>query len=154
MWLESHASADETIDGSASEDTAYRYVAVRRRVVTVAGQKVELRSALSAPVEITWRNAFPPVAPVGLSAAPFAEGGGFAVDLVWEPVQEPGLKGYVVTRQALDPGGAVERLTAEPVALPAFHDATAKQGVRYRYGVRAVSAKGMEGQVATVVVEP
>ena len=113
VWLESHAGGadqtgriDETIDGSASEDTAYRYAAVRRRVVSIGGQKVELRSALSSPVVITWRNAFPPAAPVGLSAAPFAEGGAFAVDLVWEPVQEPGLKGYVVIRQA--EGGEAE----------------------------------------------
>ncbi len=164
VWLESHASADETgridetIDGSASEDTAYRYVAARRRVVAIGGQKAELRSALSAPVEITWRNAFPPVAPVGLSAAPYAEGGAFAVDLVWEPVQEPGLKGYVVMRQVVDAGGAAvgspQKLTPEPVVLPAFHDASAKQGVRYRYRVQAVSAKGVEGAVATVVVEP
>jgi hypothetical protein len=160
VWLEAHAGAatgvgNETIDGSASEDTAYRYVAVRRRVVTIGEHKVELRSALSAPVEITWRNAFPPAAPVGLSAAPFAEG---AIDLVWEPVEEPGLKGYLVTRQELDAVGAAvgssERLTKEPVALPAFHDASAKEGVRYRYGVRAVSAKGVEGEMATVVVGP
>ena len=159
VWLEARAGggdqtgvSNETMDASASEDTAYRYVAVRRRVVTLGGRKVELRSAPSAPVGITWRNAFPPAAPVGLSAAPFAQGGAFAVDLVWEPVQEPGLKGYVVTRQA--DGGEIEKLTAEPVALPAFHDASAKQGVGYRYGVRAVSAKGVEGAEATVVVGP
>ena len=111
-----------------------------------------MRSALSSPVETTWRNAFPPAAPVGLSAAPFAEGGAFAVDLVWEPVQEPGLKGYLVMRQA--DGAEVEKLTPEPVALPAFHDASAKQGMRYRYSVRAVSAKGVVGMVATVAVEP
>ena len=161
VWLESHASADETrganetIDSSASEDTAYRYTAVRRRVITLSEHKVELRSALSSPVEITWRNAFPPAAPVGLSGAPFADG---AIDLVWEPVQEPGLKGYVVTRQVVDAGGTAvgspEKLTPEPVALPAFHDASAKQGVEYRYGVRAVSAKGVEGAEAAVVVEP
>ena len=151
VWLQSHAAGGEqTVDATAEEDTAYRYAAVRRRVVTLSGQKVELRSALSAPVVITWRNVFPPAAPVGLSAAPFAENGVFAVDLVWEPVQEPGLKGYVVTRQA--EGGAVEKLTPEPVGLPAFHDATAKQGVEYRYGVRAVSKKGVEGAEATVTV--
>jgi hypothetical protein len=72
--------------------------------------------------------------------------------LVWEPVQEPGLKGYVVSRQA--DGGEVEKLTPEPVTLPAFHDASAKQGVGYRYSVRAVSAKGVEGAAAMVVVEP
>lgn len=159
VWLESHASsAGETIDSTVSEETPYRYVAVRRLNVTLGQQKVKLDSAASAPVEITWRNAFPPVAPSGLSAAPFAEGGAFAVDLVWEPVEEPGLKGYLVTRQALDAGGSVigapERLTAQPVGLPAFHDATAKQGVRYRYSVQAVSKKGVEGAAATVMVEP
>lgn len=164
VWLEAHAGSDETgvsnetIDGSASEDTAYRYAAVRRRVVTLEEHKVELRSALSNEVAITWRNAFPPAAPVGLSAAPFAQGGAFAVDLVWEPVQEPGLKGYAVTRQVVDAGGAAvgspEKLTPEPVALPAFHDASAKQGVGYRYGVSAVSAKGVVGAQATVVVGP
>lgn len=153
MWLEAHAGGgDQTIDGSASEDTAYRYAAVRRRVVTLGEHKVDIRSALSSEVLITWRNAFPPTAPVGLSAAPFAQGGAFAVDLVWEPVQEPGLKGYLVTRQA--EGGEIEKLTPEPVALPGFHDATAKQGVRYRYGVRAVSKKGVPGAEATVVVGP
>ncbi len=153
VWLESHAAGGEqTVDATADEDTAYRYVAVRRRVVQLGGQKVELRSALSAAVVITWKNVFPPAAPVGLSAAPFAENGAFAVDLVWEPVQEPGLKGYVVTRQA--EGGGVEKLTPEPVALPAFHDATARQGVGYRYGVRAVSKKGVEGAEATVAVGP
>ena len=153
VWLEAHAGAtDETIDGSASEDTPYRYAAVRRRVVMLGEQKVELRSALSSEVLITWRNAFPPAAPVGLSAAPFAQGGAFAVDLVWEPVQEPGLKGYLVTRQA--DGGEVEKLTPEPVELPAFHDVSAKQGVGYRYSVRAVSKKDVEGAEATVVVGP
>jgi hypothetical protein len=158
VWLESHASADETMDGSVSEDTVYRYVAVRRRMVQLGEHKVELRSAFSNDVVITWRNAFPPAAPLGLSAAPFAQGGVFAVDLVWEPVQEPGLKGYFVTRQAVDAGGVVvgsaEKLTPEPVALPAFHDASAKQGARYRYSVQAVSAKGVVGAEATVVIEP
>jgi hypothetical protein len=146
------------MDGSVSEDTVYRYVAVRRRMVQLGEHKVELRSAFSNDVVITWRNAFPPAAPLGLSAAPFAQGGVFAVDLVWEPVQEPGLKGYFVTRQAVDAGGVVvgsaEKLTPEPVALPAFHDASAKQGARYRYSVQAVSAKGVVGAEATVVIEP
>jgi hypothetical protein len=163
VWLESHASGKDpnstaTIDSTVREDVAYRYLAVRRRVVTLAQHKEELRSAPSAPVVITWRNAFPPPAPVGLSAAPFAEGGAFAVDLVWEPVDERGLKGYVVTRQALDASGAPlgnqERLTPQPVSLPAFHDATAQPGTQYRYSVQAVSAKGVEGAKASVVVQP
>ena len=163
VWLESHASGKDphdaaTIDSTVRENVAYRYVALRRRVVTLGQHKEELRSAPSLPVVITWRNAFPPPAPVGLSAAPFAEGGTFAVDLVWEPVEEPGLKGYVVTRQVLDANGAAvanpERLTPQPLTLPAFHDASAKPGVRYRYTVQALSAKGIEGTTATVLVQP
>jgi hypothetical protein len=161
IWMDSHATgsaAGATIDSTVTEDTPYRYVAARRTSVTLGEHKIELRSALSAPIVITWRNAFPPAAPAGLSAAPFAEGGAFAVDLVWEPVEEPGLKGYMVTRQPVDANGASigasERLTSEPVAMPAFHDATAKQGVRYQYSVQAVSQKDVEGPASIVVVEP
>ncbi|HEV2577969.1 MAG TPA: hypothetical protein VGU25_12235 [Acidobacteriaceae bacterium] len=159
VWLDSHATgAASTIDSTAAEDTPYRYIAVRRKTVTLGQQTVKIDSAASAPVVITWHNAFPPPAPSGLSAAPFAEAGAFAVDLVWEPVEEPGLKGYVVTRQAIDaagtPLGSPERLTPQPVELPAFHDATAKQGVRYRYTVQAVSKKSVEGQTATVDAVP
>lgn len=156
-WLETHArsGAGETLDVSATEHTEYEYVAFRRRTEDVGGRKVEVRSAESNAVEIMWLNRFPPAAPTALTAAPFAEGGHFAVDLVWEPVEQPGLKGYVVTRREVDsqgaPVGEEERLGT--VALPAFHDATAKQGVRYRYSVRAVSAKEVEGAAATVMVE-
>ncbi len=161
VWLDSHAAgatAGETIDSTATEDTPYRYVAVRRRSFTLGRQMVKLDSAPSAPVFITWHNAFPPAAPSGLSAAPFANAGAFSVDLIWEPVEEPGLKGYVVTRQAIDdagaPTGSPEPLTPQPVELPAFHDGTAKQGVRYRYTVQAVSKKNVDGQAATVAIAP
>lgn len=160
VWLETHAAngAAETLDATAVEDTPYSYIAVRRRTEEIGARKVEVRSAASQPVEITWLNRFPPAAPAGLSAAPFAENGQYAVDLVWEPVLptagESGLQGYLVTRQALDDTGAAigtpERLGM--VETPAFHDATAKQGMRYRYEVSAVSAKGVEGAAATVMV--
>ena len=159
VWFDSLAArADRTIDSTAIEDTPYRYVAARQRMVAFGEHKVALRSALSGAVEITWRNAFPPSAPAGLSAAPFDEAGQFAVDLVWQPVEEPGLKGYVVTRQAIDANGAAlapaEKLTPQPVELPAFHDTTAEQGMRYRYTVQAVSRKDVASQASTVLVEP
>jgi hypothetical protein len=177
VWLQSHAvspatspgpAAAETLDASATEDTPFRYVAVRRRFVQLGAHRLEVRSAPSAPVEITWRNLFPPPAPAGLSAAPFAEAGAFAVDLVWEPLEQleqpgqlgqpsqPRLKGYLVTRQAIDAAGA-PLAPAEPlgtVALPAFHDTTAQRATRYRYTVQAVTTKGVQGQPATVLVEP
>jgi hypothetical protein len=156
VWLVTHSKtagpqANQTLDSSVTEDVPYRYTAVRRQIVELGQQKIELRSPISPPVEITWRNLFPPPAPTGLSAAPFSENGEFAVDLVWEPVEEPGLKGYIVTRQA---GDVREQLTPQPIPLPAFHDATAKPGIRYQYDVQAVGHKGTISAPATVTVEP
>jgi hypothetical protein len=156
VWLKSNAAgdADETLDSSADENTPYRYVAFRQRVEQIGAQRLEVRSAPSGPVEITWANRFPPPAPSGLSAAPFEQGGRFAIDLVWQPLVEPGLKDYVVTRQPLDAGGKAvgepERLGT--VEAPAFHDATAQAGVSYRYAVQGVSKNDVEGASATVVV--
>jgi hypothetical protein len=163
VWLVSHAElsgpqANKTLDTSASEDVPYRYTAVRRRIVQLGPQKVEMRSAISPPVEITWRNLFPPPTPTSFSAAPFRENGGFSVDLVWGPVEEPGLKGYIVTRQTIDAGGSAtapsQRLSPALITLPAFHDATADAAARYKYGVQAVGHKGTESAPATVIVEP
>lgn len=163
VWLASHAElggpqANETLDTSATEDVPYRYTAVRRRIVQLGQQKVELRSAISPPVQITWRDLFPPPSPTGFSAAPFTENGEFSVDLVWEPVEQPGLKGYIVTRQTIGADGTAlasgERLTPTPITLPAFHDATALAAARYKYGVQAVGHKDTESPPATVIVEP
>ena len=163
IWLASHAElrgpqANETLDTSATEDVPYRYTAVRRRIVQLGQQKVELRSAVSPPIQITWRDLFPPPAPTGFSAAPFTEGGEFSVDLVWEPVEQSGLKGYIVTRQTIGADGSaiapIQRLTPTPVTLPAFHDATAEAQARYKYSVQAVGHKGTESPPATVFVEP
>jgi hypothetical protein len=156
VWLVTHADAtglyaNETLDTSATEDVPYRYTAVRRQIVQLGQQKIELRSALSPPVEITWRNLFPPPVPTGLSAAPFMENGGFAVDLVWDPVEIPGLQGYIVIRES---AGVREQLTPQPISLPAFHDATAKSGIRYTYEVQAVSRKGTHSASAVVNIEP
>lgn len=156
LWLESHATAAETLDTTAAEDVPFRYTAVRRRIVEAGARKLELRSAPSTPVDITWRNLFPPPAPASLSAATVQQPGQFAVDLVWQPVEQPGLKGYVITRQAIDAGGAPlgpsGRLAT--VTLPAFHDATASPSARYRYTVRAISKKDVDGAAATVLVAP
>jgi hypothetical protein len=148
----------ETLDTSAVQDVPYRYTAVRRRLIQLGGRSVELRSAPSAPVEFTLRDIFPPAVPTGLSAAPFTQSGQFAVDLVWGPVDDPGLAGYNISRQTLDPNGAPQaaptRLNTTPVTLPAFHDATASPTARLRYSITAIDNKGNESTAATVTVEP
>lgn len=157
VWLEAHSDG-ETLDASAEQDIPYRYTAVRSHKVKIGDRYFELRSASSAPVDITLRDVFPPAAPTGLSAAPFREAGHFAVDLVWNPVEDPELAGYTVMRQAIDltgaPLGPVQKLNATPATLPAFHDTSADAATRYRYTVTAVDRKGNESAAATVVVEP
>lgn len=148
VWLHAADGASSgdrggMIDSTAIADEPYRYTAVRSRSVTIDAQKLEMRSAPSA-VTITLRDVFPPAIPQGLIAAGFPVEGSdsIAVDLVWQPNTETDLAGYNVYRQAGD--GAVVKLTAKPVALPGFHDATAAHGVSYRYTVTAIDAKGNE----------
>jgi hypothetical protein len=163
IWLATHAettssTAAQTLDTSAQENAPYRYIAVRRRLVQLGDTQLEMRSAPSSPVEITLRDIFPPPVPTGLSAAPFSESGQFAIDLVWGPVDDPGLAGYNILRQPIDatgaPAGAAEPLNTMPIALPAFHDATASASQRYRYSVTAVDRKGNVSAAASVIVEP
>jgi hypothetical protein len=149
VWLHAADSASGgdrggMIDTTASADEPYRYTAVRSRSVTIDGRKLEMRSGPSVAVEITLRDVFPPAVPQGVVAAGFPVEGSdrIAVDLVWQPNTESDLAGYNVYRQAAD--GTAVKLTAKPVALPAFHDATAAHGVSYRYTVTAVDAKGNE----------
>jgi hypothetical protein len=138
------------VDTAAKADEPYRYTAIRRSNVTLDGRKLELRSEASEAVAMTLRDIFPPTVPQGLLAAGFPVEGAdnVAVDLVWQPNTEADLAGYNVFRQSLDadgsPSGPAVKLTAKPMTLPAFHDATAAHGVSYRYTVTAVDAKGNE----------
>lgn len=172
-WLQADpgdASAAATMDGSVEPGVAYTYRAERRQTVTMGGRRLEVRSAPSAPVSVVWRDVYPPAAPQGLTALGFrvptgarepgapGEGGAYAVDLVWEPVNDARLAGYLVYRQTLNAAGEAVgtrmRLTEQPVLTPGYHDATAQPGERYRYSVTAIDPKGNESAAADAVVEP
>jgi len=162
VWLVANGP-EQTLDTTAVPDVSYEYSAVRRSFVTLGGRTLELRSAESAPVMFTLREVYAPPAPTGLTAAGFTqESAAFAVDLIWQPVDEGGLvtklSGYNVYREVVEADGkateARRRLNAVPVTVPAFHDATAKSDVRYRYSVTAVDAKGNESGAASSLLEP
>ncbi len=174
VWLQAapgDASASATLDGSVTEGVPYTYVAIRRETVKLGNRTVELRSTPSAAVTVVWRDVYPPPVPTGLTALgyqiPAANSPGsnqpvaapsYAVDLVWQPVNDPRLAGYIVYRQPLngagEPAGERTRLTAQPIVTPGFHDATAAAGTAYRYGVSAIDAKGNESRAAETVVQP
>ena len=151
----SGARGERLLDTSAAEDVPYRYSGYREQRLTVGGRALVVRSDESAPVEFTLRDVFPPPAPTDVTAAALTgENGGYSVDLIWQPVDDPELVGYNVYREALgEAAGPREKLTATPVAQPAFHDATAQAGVGYRWTVTAVDHKGNESAGATVVLE-
>jgi hypothetical protein len=153
-------SAESLLDTSALPGKPYRYVAMRRVTVQLGGRSIELRSAPSASVEFTLRTVYPPLTPTGLTAAAFVSDG-FAVDLVWQPVDETGLiaplAGYNLYREPVDstgqPTAARSRLNESPLILPGFRDGSAVQNKRYRYLVTAVDVKGNESATDTVLLE-
>ncbi|MDE1163760.1 MAG: hypothetical protein PW792_17685 [Acidobacteriaceae bacterium] len=137
------------LDTGAVEGVAYEYVAHREKEAEIGARKLAMRSMDSAAVPFTLRDVYPPLAPTDATAAGFrTDDGGWAVDLVWEPVEDNGLAGYNVYRQ--EPGGVSAKLNAAPVTMPAFHDATAKDGVAYVWRVTAVDKHGNESAAAVV----
>jgi len=163
VWLETNASAGRTLDTTAEPDTPYRYIAVRQRIADLGGRSLPYRSGDSVPVEFTYDQIYPPPAPSGLTATSFvsAINGRFAVDLIWQPIDDSGLlagmAGYNVYRQLLDTEGRAVgqsiRLNPKPVPLPSFHDANAQPGRRYSYSVTSVDNRGNESTAAIIVLE-
>jgi hypothetical protein len=153
------------LDDTAARDIPYRYTAIRRVQVQDEGRTLEMRSVPSVPAEITLEAIYPPEVPTSLTAAGFsptqtstAAPGGFAVDLVWQPVEDADLAGYNVYRQPLGPTGSPvgERVRLNPGTVPqaAFHDDSASAAGRYRYSVTAVDTEGNESQPTTTTVQP
>jgi hypothetical protein len=175
VWLGTHGPNDNdvqpnrTLDTTALPDVPYRYTAERRVTLQLEGHSIELRSALSGPVTFTLHEAYPPPAPTGLNAVGFftsaptnGSTASFAVDLIWQPVDDAGLlaglAGYNVYREPLNstgnPTANRTRLTPTPTPTPAFHDTTASQSTPYRYSVTAIDAKGNESPAVTVLLQP
>jgi len=161
VWLVA-AAPDRTLDASALPDVPYRYTAVRRTDVQVGGRSLELRSAVSTPAEHTLREIYPPAVPTGLTAAGYRSAANgsqpaqFAVDLIWQPVNDAKLAGYNVYRQVTSDniGMQPEKLNKEPVLQPAYRDTTANPRYHYRYSISAVDAKGNESKLDFTELAP
>ncbi len=156
VWLQAepgNTGAAKTLDGAAEPGVRYRYAAYRREVVRLGGRTEELRSAPSAAVEIAWQNVYPPATPQGVTAVGYSAATGYAVDLIWQPVDDARLAGYVVYRRAAGATGERVRLTPQPLRTPAFHDASAQPGIGYRYEVTAIDAAGNESAAGVAMLE-
>jgi hypothetical protein len=170
-WLAANSAIGRTLDTDVIAGEPYRYTAVRRTMITLGNRAFEVRSAPSAPTDITLAETFPPDAPIALTAAGFQPTSApgdtthFAVDLIWQPVDNSvanqiaaPIAGYNVYRENLDAQGHITasrtRLNTEPVPIPGYHDTTAEAATRYRYSVTAIDGKGNESTSASITLYP
>ena len=148
---------DHALDNSIEFGATYEYRAQRVAHATIGGKTLELVGPLSAPVRIVAVNVYPPHAPRGLAAVATAgtEGSGPAIDLNWQPNTEADLAGYIVYRRdANETAIAWQRISpSQPVAGPAYHDASVLPGHTYAYAVSAVDEQGHESARSTEAEE-
>jgi len=120
----------EYIDATVDRGSSYRYF-----VQALAG---ELRqSEISAIVDVTPLDTFPPAVPAGLTAV----AGVNSIELAWARNTEDDFAGYQVYRAS--EGGATERI-AGPIDAPTFSDRAVEVGKKYSYTVTAVDRTGNE----------
>jgi hypothetical protein len=129
------AGAAAATDASATYGQRYIFA-----VTAVASREPLVESALSIEREIAYEDRFGPAAPKGITALPMPG----ELILVWEPVAEPDVAGYVVERA--DPGSGFHRVTPEPVAETQFDDAGLGSGFTFRYRVAAIDRSGNLGE--------
>ncbi len=144
---DSDRAPNTCIDTSIHFGETYQYRAQRVARVTVAGSTLELAGPLSPPLRIDANNIFPPSAPHGLEAVATAgqNGSGPAMDLSWLPGAEADLAGYIVYRRELTAAASEwQRITAQPVVGPGYHDPNVRPGHTYSYAVTAIDQEGRE----------
>jgi hypothetical protein len=106
-------------------------------VRTVRGAEPPLVEGPTSPRAcVTPLDVFAPAAPTGLAAIASAD----AISLIWEPVVDGDLAGYLVLRG--DAGGdTLAPLTPDPIREAQFTDESVMPGVRYVYHVIAVDSR-------------
>ena len=132
-------------DKDAAFDQEYRYMAQRIQTLSLAGHTIEIASDPSQTATLNTRDIFPPAVPTGLVAVSSPDE--HAIDLSWSPNTENDLAGYIVYRREAGSSAAATRISpAQPIAGPAFRDATAVPGKNYAYSVSAIDQDKNESQ--------
>ncbi len=122
---------------TTSYTDAPAYGEFRYRVTTVAVATPRIESEPSAPVSATFKDLLPPPPPPSVSALVETK----SVRLIWEPVDAPDLKGYIIYRYE---GPARLRLTPGPAIIPNFVDISIELGIEYTYAITSIDKSGNE----------
>jgi hypothetical protein len=115
------------------------------RAVKIFGP-ISVESDAADPVCVTLKDTFPPAAPKGLTAV----AGEGAINLIWDPNDEPDVDGYLVFRGP-SPDTLVQ-VTPQPIHDTTFHDGV-PPGAHYVYKVRAVDRAGNASAASEPVEE-
>ncbi|MHB8734853.1 MAG: fibronectin type III domain-containing protein [Terriglobales bacterium] len=149
MLAELPAVQTNFLDGSVERKQAYTYTLRSYRDLGSASPE-GVESEATPPLQIVYRDIFPPNVPSGLQALRLP-GGSSGVDLTWDAVPAPDLAGYNVYRRV---GAEWEKRNTTLLLTPVFHDPDMPtQSVAY--SVTAVDESGNESsRSVTTIISP
>jgi hypothetical protein len=130
-------------DSNIEWEKTYEYHA---DTVTVMAQEnkpeVQVEGDDTLEIRVFADDVFPPAVPSGLQAVASGPGQRAFIDLVWAPVTDVDLDGYIVYRH--EPGIGAVKVNAQLVKTPAYRDDSVASGKSYLYSVAAVDVRGNE----------
>lgn len=130
------------LDSGFAWEKSYRYRVVPVSVVNENGAEVQVEGEDSNAVTVVAHDVFPPAVPSGLQAVASGEGQKPFIDLIWGPVTNADLAGYIVYRR--EGSSAMTKLNSDPVKSPAYRDPAVSSGKTYVYSVSAIDVRGNE----------
>jgi hypothetical protein len=137
------ASTGRFLDQSIEWEKTYYYHATVVTVVTESGKlSAQVEGDDTPEVKVLAHDIFPPTVPSGLQAVFSGPGQQAFIDLIWAPVTDADLAGYIVYRHQR--GSKPEKLNSDLVKAPAYRDLKVVKGGTYFYSVSAVDVRGNE----------
>ena len=131
------------LDQTFEWENTYRY---RGTVVSTidraAAPATEVEGDDTPELKVFAHDIFPPAVPSGLQAVFSGPGQRPFIDLIWAPVPDADLDGYIVFRH--EQGTSPVKLNSELVKTPAYRDEQVVSGKTYFYSVSAVDQLGNE----------
>lgn len=145
LSAEGFPDAGGVVDTSIQPKQSYEYRAVRVRVEKVGGESFTVHGEPATVVYTPGKDTIPPRIPTGLEAVatPSTGTAKAAIDLSWEPVQDPDLASYNVYRSE-ESGQVWKKIGNAPSA--AFHDDTIESSHTYFYRITSVDSSGNESR--------